>query len=86
MTPKKTHPYRPQSNSKNKRFYKVNSRTYTHCCISEQQRRDTHTSWSHFHDRPAHKFGQRLNNCPWIVLMNCVKDAGRSRRCQLSGA
>jgi hypothetical protein len=58
MTPKKAHPYRPQINSKIERLYKTNSRTYT----SEQQRRDTHTSWTHFHNRPAHKFGQRLNN------------------------
>lgn len=47
MTPKKTHPYRPQINSKIERLYKTNSRTYT----SEQQRRDTHTSWTHFHNR-----------------------------------
>ena len=35
---------------------------------------------------PGPPSGQRLNNWPWTVLTNCVREAGRSRRCQVSGA
>lgn len=56
ITPKRTRPYRPQTNGKVERFHRTTADgwVYAHCYTNERERRDALEVWLHYynHHRP----------------------------------
>lgn len=70
-TPKRTRPYRPQTNGKVERFHRTmaDGWAYARCYISEQERRDSLEAWLHQYNqhRPHTACG---NQPPFSRLIN----------------
>ena len=71
ITPKRTRPYRPQTNGKVERFHRTmaDGWAYARCYTSEQERRDALAGWIHQYnqDRPHTACG---NQPPFSRLIN----------------
>ena len=71
ITPKRTRPYRPQTNGKVERFHRsmADGWAYAHCYTSEQERRGTLEAWLHQYNqhRPHSACG---NQPPFSRLIN----------------
>lgn len=74
ITPKRTRPYRPQTNGKVERFHRTmaDGWAYAHCYRSEQERRDALADWLHQYNQ--HRPHTACDNQPPFSRLTNVPD------------